>query len=286
MPQDDGQEPGPQAGGWVPPPQHFAPPQRTPESPPPTAAGAPVPHGIFALGRLRTVLVGTAVVAVLLAAGLAATAGGQERPGPVFVGLPPAPVVPVFPDETPPAPAPSRPTPPPTSQVREVKPQADPTRTRARARTPPASSAPAVVLPVVGQELGLAPVGEPGRRLRHRDFVARIDPVGPASPALDRADSRFTARTGRAGTGCLSFESFNYPGFFLRAGTSALRLERPYGRGFDADATFCAVPAPAGGFVLRSQRYPARYVTESNDMLSLNPVASARAKAFVTRPPL
>jgi hypothetical protein len=110
--------------------------------------------------------------------------------------------------------------------------------------------------------------------------------VGPASPALDRADSRFTARTGRAGTGCLSFESFNYPGFFLRAGTSALRLERPYGRGFNADATFCAVPAPAGGFVLRSQRDPARYVTESNDVLSLNPVAPARAQAFVTRPPL
>jgi hypothetical protein len=225
------------------------------------------------------------MVGVLAAAGLAVTSGEEDRPGPAFVGRPPVPPVPMFPSGTPAEPAPSRSAPPVTTRVRGVEPAAGPARTGGR--TPAVSASPAVALPVIGKELGLEPVGEPGRRVRHRNFIARIDPVGPASPDLDRADARFTVRAGRAGTGCLSFESFNYPGYFLRSRDSSLRLERADGsRGYDADATFCAVPAAAGGFVLGSRSDPARYVTEDDAVLSLRRVTLEQAQAFVTRPAL
>ncbi|MEU8228351.1 AbfB domain-containing protein [Actinoplanes sp. NPDC048967] len=278
-------EDGPLAEEWVPPPQHFAPPPRTSAGVPMAAVTAPAPHRATAPGRTRTVVVAAAVIALLAAVGLAVTSRDEKRPGPLFVALPTVPPVTVEPSGPSPAASPEdRPAPPATTRVRDVVP---PPRTPAGSPVRSTSAAPAVVLPVVGQELGLEPVGERGRRVRHRDFVARIDPVGPASRELDRADSRFTARAGRGDAACLSFESYNYPGYFLRSRESALRLERADGsRGYDADATFCAVPAGDGGFVLRSRSAPDRYVTESDAVLSLNRVTPAAAQAFVTRPPL
>jgi hypothetical protein len=266
------QEDGRPAGEWVPPPQHFAPPARIVESVP-----APVAHRAASAGRLRTVVVGLVVTGVLAAAGLAATSGDEERPGPLFVALPSPPVGPSFPAETP-ATEPTTRTPPlATTRVREEVPQREPTAAGTRI-----AASPAVAVLVAGQETGFEPVGEPGRRLRHRNFVARIDPVGPASRDLDRADSRFTVRV--AAAGCFSFESFNYPGYFLRSRDATLRLERPdRDRG---DATFCPVPVAGGGFVLRSGSRLDEYVTERDSVLSLDRVAPAKAKAFVTRPPL
>ena len=198
MSRDDGEHPGPQPGAWVPPPQHFAPPQRPPAGTPLPIVAAPHPHRAATAGTRRTVLIG-AVIVVLAVAAIALTSGEPDRPQPRFVGLPPAPVAPSVPSATEPPATPSRFTPPPTTRVRDVQPGTG--TTVVVSRTPSASAAPPVPLPVAGRALGLAPVGEPGRRLRHRNFVARIDPVGPASPALDRADSRFTARPGRAAAG-------------------------------------------------------------------------------------
>ncbi|GAA3342213.1 hypothetical protein GCM10020358_36400 [Amorphoplanes nipponensis] len=291
MSPEDGQPAGSRPDGWVPPPQYFAPP--LPPPPPPPAAAtvllpvveAPTPHRAAASGRLRTVLVAAAVVSALVAVGLAVASGGDERPDPLFVALPPVPTLPVLPGEVPATASPTRrTTAPPTTQVRDEVPTGGATTVRP---APVTSVPPAVVLPVAGQDLGLEPVGRPGRRLRHRNFLARVDAVGPASPALDRADSRFTVRAGRAGGDCLSFESVNYPGYFLRARDAVLRLDRADGGpGYDAEATFCAVPTVSGGFVLRSRAAPDRYVTESDAVLSLTRVAAAQAVAFVVRPPL
>lgn len=292
-----------QAGEWVPPPQYFAPPPRIAARVPMAVASAPaVPtvHRAAAPGRLRTVLVGGAVVSVLAAVGFAVTSGEPERPGPLFVALPSMPAVPVpssaAPAGTPPT---GRSVPLATSKVRESVPGAGATAGAgtsgagpggsagpSRSAVPSVSVPPPVALPVVGTVLGLEPLGEPGRRLRHYNFVARIDTVGANSSPVDRADSRFTVRAGRGDATCLSFESANYPGHFLRSRDFALRLERPWGWGFDADATFCAVRTTTGGFVLRSRVDPRRYVTESNSVLSLTEVTAGQAKAFVTRPPL
>ncbi|MEU7908750.1 AbfB domain-containing protein [Actinoplanes sp. NPDC049118] len=232
-------------------------------------------------------LVGAAVLSALVAAGLALAPGGKERrAAPAFVSLPTGPVVPVLP-AVPSAPAdgptPSRSTGLVTTDLsRPLRPPAEPARNRTPA-SPPESRA---ALPVAGAEIGLEPVGEPGRRVRHRDFRARIDPIGPGSSALDRADSRFTVRAGRARRSCVSFESDNYPGHFLRHRGFALRLDRADGSAlFDADATFCPVRVAGGGFVLRSHNYPDRYLTESDSLLLLTRTSAADAKAFVTRRP-
>jgi hypothetical protein len=269
-----------QEDGWVPPPQHFAPPPR----PSDTVVLPVVPYRDPGPGRRRTVLVTVAVVGLLVAAGIGVAAGGEDkRPAPLFVAEPVPPADP----SAPASPSPTDFTPPPTTQVREVT--TPPGTTRPTTRKPPASTPPAVTLPVVGAVLGLEPLGEPGRRVRHRNFIARIDPVGPASPELDRMDSRFTVRAGRAGTGCLSFESVNYPGYFLRARDQAVRLDRPdrrRSRGFNTDATFCAVPAESGGFALRTLNTLDRYVVEQADALALTRVPLPEAKAFLTRPPV
>jgi hypothetical protein len=241
------------------------------------SAPAPVAHRAAPAGRLRTVVVVLVVIGALAAAGLAATSREQESPGPLFVAQPSPPAGPAFPSGTPATEPVTRTPPLATTRVREEVPQPGPTAAATRI---PAS--PAVALPVVGKDLGFEPVGEPGRRLRHRNFIARIDPVGPSSRDLDRADSRFAVRAGDAG--CFTFESFNYPGYFLRSRDATLRLERPDRN--RADTTFCAVPATGGGFLLRSRNRPDLYVTESDSVLSLGRVAPAQAKAFVTRPPL
>lgn len=254
-------------------------------------AAGPAPRPA-APGRLRTVLVGGAVVSVLAAVGLAVTSGEEERPGPLFVALPSMPAAPAASSAPPGTAGPTGQSDPvPTSKVRETVPGAGGTTGGGRGSSgspaPSVSVTPAVVLPVIGAVLGLEPVGEPARRLRHYYFVARIDKVGPRSPEQDRADTRFTARAGRGDATCLSFEATNFPGHFLRSRDSALRLERPsWDRGFDAEATFCAVPTATGGFVLRSRSDPDRYVTERDSVLSLTEVTAAKAKAFVTRPPL
>lgn len=301
MSEEDGRPAHQQDGEWVPPPQYFAPPPRVSARVPMAVVTDQVAHRAYGPGRLRTILVGGAVVSVLAAVGMAVTSGEEERPGPLFVALPSAPAVPVQPSGTSAAEGPTgRSVPLPTSKVRETLPGSGVTAgsggTAGPAGTgkpaPSSSAAPVVVLPVIGAVIGLQPVGEPSRRLRHRNFVARIDQLGAGSPEWDRSDSRFTVRAGRGDATCLSFEATNHPGYFLRSRGSELRLERSSGgwggsdRGFDADATFCALPAATGGFVLRSRSDPRRYVTESNLVLSLNEVVAAKAKAFVTRPPL
>lgn len=299
MSPEDGERPDLRVGGWIPPIQHFAPrePRQLPAAPP-APAPAPAPVGAATLGwahripprtRARTVLAGAAVLSAMVAAGLALAPGEEKhRATPSFVLLPTGPVLPAMPADPSAAasePSPRRTTGPATSDLSVPlgPPAAQPAH-----NLPPASPSPSrAALPVAGTEIGLEPVGEPGRRVRHSDFRARIDSIGPGSPALDRADSRFTVRAGRARGSCVSFESDNYPGYFLRHRNFALRLDRADGSAlFDADATFCPVPVAAGGFALRSHNYPDRHLTESDSLLLLTRTSAADAKAFITRSPL
>ncbi|WIM98497.1 AbfB domain-containing protein [Actinoplanes oblitus] len=144
---------------------------------------------------------------------------------------------------------------------------------------------PAPVL-VVGSTIGLGPLDLPGYRLRHRNFVARVDVITARSGPLDRLDSRFTVRAGRADTRCVSFESVNYPGYFLRHRDFYLLLDRADGSElFDRDATLCPAPV-TGGFVLRSANYPDRYVVLAGGWVRLDRVAAAQATGFRALPAL
>ncbi|MDF3150178.1 AbfB domain-containing protein, partial [Streptomyces sp. T21Q-yed] len=72
------------------------------------------------------------------------------------------------------------------------------------------------------------------RYVRHTNMDVRIDPdVSPAD------DAQFRLRPGLAGTGTVSFESVNFPGYFLRHYNYDFQLAHNDGSSqFAADATF------------------------------------------------
>jgi hypothetical protein len=131
----------------------------------------------------------------------------------------------------------------------------------------------------VGTRVGLAPVTNAGYRVRHRDFVGRIDLVGPGSTALDKADSTFTVRAGRANVRCVSFESVNYPGYYLRHQNFVVYLQRIDGtRLFDEDSTFCPITGMTGQHTsFQSLNYPSRYLRHRDSQLYLDPYDGQRA---------
>jgi hypothetical protein len=87
----------------------------------------------------------------------------------------------------------------------------------------------------------------PGYLVRHRNYAARIDPINGTSAALAKQDSSFTVRTGLASTQGISFESKNYPGYFLKVEKGATFLRKNDGTpDFAANATFLSVPGLAG----------------------------------------
>jgi hypothetical protein len=149
----------------------------------------------------------------------------------------------------------------------------------------PPTTAPALRL-TVGSTVGLELTGRPGYRVRHHDFLGRVDRI---STAADRADSQFRVRKGLGPDGCVSLEAVNYPGYFLRHRYFVLRLE-PAGRRenpqlFAQDTTFCAAPSGDGtAYVLKSINYPDRALAlHSDGVLYLDPGGST---AFRVRKPL
>lgn len=140
-----------------------------------------------------------------------------------------------------------------------------------------------VVSLTIGSRVGLEPVSRPGYRVRHRNFVGRIDPIGPGSSSLDRADSTFTVRAGLAGSGCVSFESINFPGYYLRHQNFEIYLHRRDGNQvFDADATFCAVQVKSE-ISLRSYNYPSRYLYHHDSRLHVGSSTTTAAMTFAVR---
>ncbi|AGZ41843.1 AbfB domain-containing protein [Actinoplanes friuliensis] len=252
---------------------------------PVSPAGA---HRLAPRLRPRTVVAGAATLSALFVIGLVLAPEEKEaRRPPMFIALP------TVPEATVPAADPS--SVPASVPSSTAAPRPFPSRSTVRVTSdsistvrPPAArrvASPRPSLPVVGSSIGLGSASVPGLRVRHRDYRAYLEEVGARSSAQDRADSRFTVRPGRARTGCLSFESQNFPGYFLRHRNFVLRLDRVDGSAlFDADTTFCAVPVTGGGFVLRAHNYPDHYLTERDSLLSLIRTRPAEATAFVTRP--
>lgn len=118
------------------------------------------------------------------------------------------------------------------------------------------------------------------RYVRHANFDARIDPnPNPAD------DSRFRLRPGLAGSGTVSFESVNYPGYFLRH--FAFDFQLVYNDGtptFAADATFRQVAglADASWSSFQSYSHPDRYLRHYAYELKLDPITTATARSDAT----
>ncbi|MEU4619327.1 AbfB domain-containing protein [Actinoplanes sp. NPDC023801] len=231
----------------------------------------------------------TAATAVLLDAAQSPEPVAAEFTHPV-AGWPPQPVPPVLdsadvpvsvlPSPTgttlPDVPAEDAPSPPGNS----------PTATRTTAG-PPATTRPATPAPVsltVGSTVGLEAADRSGHRVRHRDYRGRLEPIrrggGP--------DAAFRVRSGLADNGCVSLESVNFPGYYLRHRNFEIRLDRNDGSAlFRQDSTFCAVTIRQGAaLALRSENYPDHHVAADGEWLKIVRTSASRATAFVPRAPL
>lgn len=162
--------------------------------------------------------------------------------------------------------------------------------TSSRRPSPPRATGAAKPQPPWAAWLGKATAlelgGRPGLLLRHRDFLARLDPITSASRRTDRADATFVVREGLADDDCLSFESTNFDGFYLRHRDFVLRLTKDdRSRLFREDATFCPEEADDGTLTLRAVNYPDRRLAVQWSLVTLARVTTTKALHVRLRPP-
>lgn len=104
------------------------------------------------------------------------------------------------------------------------------------------------------------------RYIRHQNDDALTSVVSSSSPALDKDDATWIVRPGLADSSCVSFESRNFPGDFLRHFNFQLFRQPMDGSAiFRADATFCTEPGMNGqGTSFQSFNFPDRYIRHFN----------------------
>ncbi|MDH6628109.1 hypothetical protein M2271_005941 [Streptomyces sp. LBL] len=104
--------------------------------------------------------------------------------------------------------------------------------------------------------------------LRHDDADTKvvISNINSSGSATDKADATWIVRAGLANSSCLSFESANNPGQFLRHYNYELYLNTDNGGGsFAQDATFCPTTGNSGvGHSFQSVNYPTKYIRHYN----------------------
>ncbi|RAG84161.1 alpha-N-arabinofuranosidase [Streptacidiphilus pinicola] len=100
--------------------------------------------------------------------------------------------------------------------------------------------------------------------LRHDEADSKvvISPINSSSSATVKADATWIVKPGLADSNCISLESANASGSYLRHFAFELYLEPNDGSAqFAADATFCPQPGNSGtGYSLQSFNYPAKYI--------------------------
>jgi hypothetical protein len=110
--------------------------------------------------------------------------------------------------------------------------------------------------------------------IAHENFIGVIRQVSASSTALRKADATWTLRVGLAETNCYSFESVNYPGYFLRHTGFKLYLRKNDNtQAFRNDATFCFMPPMIGnvGASMIAVNYIDHFVRHYSGNLLLNP---------------
>ncbi|MBE7211198.1 MAG: AbfB domain-containing protein [Gluconacetobacter diazotrophicus] len=104
-----------------------------------------------------------------------------------------------------------------------------------------------------------------GDYIRHQNGNIVISALSSSSSLLDRSDATWIVRRGLANNACVSFESKNYPGEFIRHYNSILYRQPYVGIELDAnaasDATFCPVAGKNGqGSSFQSVNYSSKYI--------------------------
>ncbi|WP_125775072.1 glycoside hydrolase family 43 protein [Antribacter gilvus] len=122
------------------------------------------------------------------------------------------------------------------------------------------------------------------RYVRHVNHVVQIDAnVTPAQ------DAQWRIVPGLAGNGTVSFQSVNYPGYYLRHQDYVVVLAQDDGSaGFKADASFTPVAglASSSWTSYRSSNYPDRYLRHYAYKLRIDPISTATERADATFRPV
>ncbi|GAA1639136.1 AbfB domain-containing protein [Actinoplanes couchii] len=171
---------------------------------------------------------------------------------------------------------------PPKAGAQPTTPGSAATTTKAPQPTRTTAAPPAAF--TVGSTAGLVAADRSGDRVRHYDFRGRLARIGSTSTDRERADTNFRVRAGLAGDGCVSFESVNFPGYYLRHYNFEIRLSRmERTQLFREDATFCPVTIRDGAaLALRSTNYPTHHIVADGDRLKI--VATTADKALAIKP--
>jgi alpha-L-arabinofuranosidase B-like protein/concanavalin A-like lectin/glucanase superfamily protein/lamin tail-like protein len=98
------------------------------------------------------------------------------------------------------------------------------------------------------------------------DDLVVIAPITADSSATDKADATFVEAAGLANPNCVSFESVNKPGYYLRHQNFQFHLQPFDGSTLNAtDATFCPAAGNSGqGTSFQSVNFPGRYIRHFN----------------------
>jgi len=108
------------------------------------------------------------------------------------------------------------------------------------------------------------------RYVRHQNNNGVTSVISSGSSATDKADGTWIVRRGLANNSCVSFESRNFPGDFLRHQNFQLFKQPMDGSAlFRADATFCQQTGRSGTGTtsFASFNFPTRFIRHFNNTL-------------------
>jgi hypothetical protein len=109
--------------------------------------------------------------------------------------------------------------------------------------------------------------------LKHDDSddLVVVAPVTANSSSTDKQDATFVEAAGLANPNCVSFESVNKPGSYLRHQNFQFHLQPNDGSSlFSMDATFCPGPGNSGqGTSFQSVNFPGRFIRNFNNVVYL-----------------
>ena len=117
-----------------------------------------------------------------------------------------------------------------------------------------------------------SPGGDSGY-IKHDDSddLVVVAPVTAASSSTDKQDATFVEAAGLANPNCVSFESVNKPGSYLRHQNFQFHLQPNDGSSlFSMDATFCPQAGNGGqGTSFQSVDFPGRFIRNFNNVVYL-----------------
>ncbi|MFE2062323.1 alpha-L-arabinofuranosidase B [Streptomyces sp. NPDC059467] len=102
--------------------------------------------------------------------------------------------------------------------------------------------------------------------VRHQNNAGVLSAITSSSSTLDKNDATWIVRPGLADSSCVSFESRNYPGDYLRHYNYKIYRQPMDGTStYRQDATFCPTTGKSGtGTSFASYNYPTKYLRHYN----------------------